>query len=99
MYDLLQTLKVAVVKELLLEVGAGGFGGRALRRCQGHVTQDRYLHLPVDRGCVLFPTPVRAGAGTEPASEERPESQISIAEAVRIGSEPVGIRLGFVIEG
>ena len=38
-YDLLQALKVAVVKELLLEVGTGGFGGRALRRCQGHVAQ------------------------------------------------------------
>jgi hypothetical protein len=55
--------------------------------------------LTVHRGCVLSPTPVRAGAGSEAASEESPESQISIAEAIRIGNEAVGIRLGFVIEG
>ena len=53
---------------------------------------------PSTVGRILSPTRVRVGAGTEPASEESPESQISVAEAERIGNEPVGIRLGLVIE-
>src|SRR6266478_7886921 len=98
MYELLQALNVAVVKEPLLEVGPGGFGSRTLWRCQCHVARRNHLHLAVDRWCVLPPTHVRVGTGTEPAPEESPESQISVSEAVRIGSEPVGIRLGLIIE-
>src|ERR1700733_14238502 len=99
MYDLLQALKVSVVKELLLEVRTGSFGGRALRRCQRHVAQYRNLHLAVDSWCVLSPVPVRVGPGTESASKKGPESQVSIAEAVRIGNEPVGVRLRLVVKG
>ena len=99
MHELLQALNVAVVKEPLLEVRPGGFGGRTLWRCHCHVARRRHLHLAVDSRCVLPPTRVRGGTGTEPASEESPKSQISVAEPIRIGGESVSIRLGLVIEG
>src|SRR5438270_2905300 len=98
MYELLQTLNVAVVKKPFLEVRALGLGGRTLWWCHGHIARPRHLHLAIDSRCVLSPAYVRAGAGTEPASEESPKSQISVAEAVRIWSEPIGIRLGLIIE-
>src|SRR5258708_37634862 len=98
MYELLQALNLAVVEKTLLEVRPGGFGSRTLWRCQRHVARRRHLHLAVDSWRVLPPTHVRVGAGTEPAPEESPESQISVAEAVRIGNEPEGIRLGLIIE-
>src|SRR6266849_5508904 len=98
MYELLQALNVAVVKEALLEVRTGGFGGGTLRRCHRDVARRSHLHLAVDSWCVLSPTDIRIGAGTEPAPEKSPESQISVPEAVRIGSEPVGIRLGLIIK-
>src|SRR5260370_36954045 len=98
MHELVQALKVAGVKEPLPEVWSGGFGGRPLWRCHGHVTRRRHLHLAVDSRCILPPTRVRVGTGTEPASEESPKSQISVAETVRIGCESISIRLGLVIE-
>src|SRR6266404_3662282 len=88
MYELLQALNVAVVEQTLLEVGPGSFGRRTLWRCQRHVARRGCLHLAIDNWHVLPPTHVRAGTGTEPASEESPESQISVSETVRIGSEP-----------
>src|ERR1700737_3328888 len=48
MHELLQTLNVAVVKEPLLEVWPGGFGGRTLRRWHGHVARRSHLHLAAD---------------------------------------------------
>src|SRR6202163_1468889 len=98
MHELLQALNVAVVKEPLLEVWPGGFGGRTLWRCHGHVARRRHLHLAVDSRCVLPPTRVRVGTGIESASEESSKSQISVAETVRIGCESVSIGLGLVIE-
>src|SRR5258708_21019670 len=98
MYELLQALNVAVVKESLLEVGPGGFGSRTLWRCQCHVARRNHLHLAVDRWRVLPPTHVRVGAGTEPPPEENPESPISVFQAPRIGSEPVGIPPGLLIK-
>src|SRR3984893_15997458 len=55
MYELLQALDVAVVKEFLLEiryrlavgVELAGLGGWALRRCQGNIARCRHLELPV----------------------------------------------------
>src|ERR1700730_14413938 len=98
MYELFQSLNVAVVEKTLLEVGPGSFGRRTLRRCQRHVARRSSLHLAVDSWRVLRPTPVRVRARTESAPEESPESQISVSEAVRIRSEPVGIRLGLIVE-
>src|SRR5205809_945491 len=45
MYELLQALNVTVVKESLLEVRTGGFGGRTLFWCQRHVARGNHLHL------------------------------------------------------
>src|ERR1700730_15947565 len=98
MHELLQALNVAVVKEPLLEVWPGGFGGRTLWRRHGHLARRRHLHLGVDHRGVLPPTHIWVGTRTEPASEERSKSQISVAETVRIGCESIGIRLGLVIE-
>src|ERR1700680_1825192 len=97
-YELLQALDVAVVKEPLLEIRAGCFGRGTLRRCHRHVARRRHLHLAVDTWRVLFPTAVRAGSGTESTSQETPQSQISVSESVRIGSEAIRVRLGLVIE-
>src|SRR5258708_1178123 len=49
MYELLQALNVAVVKESLLEVGPGGFGSRTLWRCQCRLARRNHLHLSGQR--------------------------------------------------
>src|SRR5882724_5527865 len=98
MYKLLQALDVAVVKEPLLEVRPGRLGGGTLWRCHRHIARRRHLELAVDLWCKLCPILVRAGVGTEPASEESPHSQISIAEAIRIPDESEEIRRGLIIE-
>src|SRR5207253_6140745 len=46
MDELLQALGVAIVKELLLEVGPGRLGGTTWRR-HGHVARRGHLHLAV----------------------------------------------------
>jgi len=46
-YELLQTLDVAVMEELLLEVWAWSFGGRTLWWHQGHIARCHRLHLAV----------------------------------------------------
>src|SRR6516165_6498817 len=97
-YELLKALDVSVVKECLLEIRSGSRSGRALWWRQGHIAGRSHLHLTVDSWCILSPTHIRVGAGTEPASEKSPQSQVSVAEAIGIGSVPIGIRLGLVIE-
>src|SRR6266550_5312686 len=96
--ELLQALDVAVVKELLLEIRPGRLGGGTLWRCHSHVARRRHLHHAVVKWCKSSPTCVRAGPGTETASEESPESQIPVAEAEGIRSEPSEIRRGLIKE-
>ena len=57
MYELLQALDVAVVKELLLEVRfpGAGFGGGTLRGCHCCIAHRGYLKLTVNTGCILYP--------------------------------------------
>ena len=104
MDELLQALDVAVVKELLLEVRyrlpsvrpasvVGHCGG-----VMATLRAVRHLHLAVDRRRKLYPIRVRIGGGSEAASEESSQSQISVAEAVGIGGEPEGIRRVLIIE-
>src|ERR1700686_2312125 len=54
--ELFQALDVAIVEELLLEVGARRFSTLILRRHHGHIARGRYLHLAVYRWCILRPT-------------------------------------------
>src|SRR6266849_7199329 len=100
MYELLQALDVAVMKELFLEVRfpGAGFGGGTLRRRHRHIASRGHLELAVNHWCKLYPRPVRVGAGTKTASEESSHSQISVAETERIPNEPKGIRRGLIIE-
>src|SRR5882724_828728 len=86
-YQLLQALDVAVVKELLLEVRAGRLGGGTLWRYHSHIARRRYLHHAVVKRRKLSPSYIRVGPGTGTASEESPESQISVAEAEGIPNE------------
>src|SRR5438067_1215983 len=96
--ELLQALDVAVVKEFLLEVRPGRLGGGTLWRCQSHIARRRHLHFAVVERCKFSPSSIRAGPGTETASEEGPKSQISVAEAEGIGSKASEIRGGLIIE-
>src|SRR5260370_41293285 len=84
MYDLLQAFEVAVVKEHLLEVGSGGFGGGTLCRCQRYVAPFCYLLLAVDSRRILFPTHFCIRAGSEAASEYGPKSYVTVADAIRV---------------
>jgi hypothetical protein len=68
--ELLQALDVAVVKELLLKVKPGRLGGGTLWRCHSDIARRRHLHFAVVKRCKLSPTRVRAGPGTETASEK-----------------------------
>src|SRR4029077_11119344 len=79
--ELLQALDVAVVKELLLEVRPGRLGGGTLWRCHSDIARRRHLHFAVVKRCKFSPSSIRAGPGTETASQESPKSQISVAEA------------------
>src|SRR5205807_5092022 len=99
-YELFQALDVTIVEELFLEVRSRSIGAaRALCRYHRHVASRRCLHSTVLLWCVLSPTLVGAGPSTETASQEFAQSQISIAKAQGIGGEPVGIRLGLIVEG
>src|SRR6266851_8110928 len=68
--ELLQALDVAVVKELLLKVRSRRLGGGTPWRRHSHIACRRYLHLAVGSGCLSSPSVVRAGPGTEAASQE-----------------------------
>src|SRR5258706_5053382 len=100
MYELLQALDVAVMKELFLEIRfpGAGFGGGTLRGGHRHIASRGHLELAVNHWCKLYPRPVRVGAGAETTSEESSHSQISVAETERIPNEPKGIRRGLIIE-
>src|SRR3989442_10209926 len=100
MYQLLQALDVAVVKELLLEVRfpGAGFGGGTLRRCHRHIANRGHLELTVDHWCRLYPCPVWVGTGAETTLQESSHSQISVAETVGIPNKPKWIRRGLIIE-
>src|SRR5260370_309774 len=100
MYQLLQALDVAVMKELLLEIRfpGAGLGGGTLRRCHRDIASCGHLELTVNTWCKLYPCPVWVGAGAETTSQESSHSQISVAETVRISDEPKGIRRGLIIE-
>src|SRR5260370_3273945 len=78
-YELLQALEIAVVKEPLLEIRSrAGFGGGTIWRCHGHIARTRYLHLAVDTLRELCPIRVRVGPRSQAASEEGSSSQISV---------------------
>src|SRR5439155_27185555 len=96
--ELLQALDVAVVKELLLEVRPGRLGGGTLWRHHSYITRRRHLHHAVVKRCKLSPSYIRVGPGTGTASEESPESQISVAEAEGIPNEAEVIRRGLIKE-
>src|SRR5258708_40010785 len=55
MNELLETLDVAIVEELFLEIGPGRLGGGTLRRCHRHIARRRRLHLAVAGWGVLYP--------------------------------------------
>src|SRR5258708_11277866 len=93
MYELLQALNVAVVKEALLEVRTGGFGGGTLRRCHRDVARRSHLHFAVDSWCVMSPTDIRIGAGTQPPPQKNPHYHISVPPAVTSGCGPLVMRL------
>src|SRR5260370_14514885 len=53
-YELLQALEIAVVKEPLLEIRSqAGFGGGTLCRCDGHHAGPRYMQLALATCCGL----------------------------------------------
>src|SRR5580704_17731286 len=95
MDELLQALDVAVVKELLLEIGSGRLGGGTLFRSHRHIASCRRLHLAVGRRCTRYPCRVRLARGAGAASEEIAQSKISVAEAQGIRGEAE--RIGFVL--
>src|SRR6266478_6468852 len=68
--QLLQALDVAVMKKLLLEIGPGCLGSRALWRCHGHIARRHYLLLAIDARRKRCPILVRVGSGTEATAEE-----------------------------
>src|SRR2546421_4806040 len=68
--ELLQALDVAVVTEHLLKVRPGRLGGGTLWWCHSHVARRRHLHFAIASRCKFSPTRVRAGPGTETASEK-----------------------------
>src|SRR3981081_446997 len=70
--ELFQALDVAVVKELLLEVGSRRLGRRTLWWCHSHIARRRHLHLAVGGWCKFSPTQVRVGSGTKNTTEESP---------------------------
>jgi hypothetical protein len=96
--ELLQALDVAVVKELLLEVGPRRLGSGTLWRCHSYITRSDHLPLAVGSWCKFSPSYIRVEPGTETASEECSQAQISVAEAIGIPGEPEGIRRGLIIE-
>src|ERR1700722_6861652 len=100
MYQLLEALDIAVVKKLLLEIrlDRAGLRGGALCRRHSHIARGGHLHLTVDRWCVLCPTRVWVGRGADAASKKCSQSQISVAEAVRIPREAENIRSGLIVE-
>src|SRR5260370_24391369 len=79
MYELLQTLDIAVVKESLLEVRRrAGLGGGTLWRCHGHIACSRHLEFAVGSFRILCPTRVLLGRGN--ASKQTSQAQVSEAE-------------------
>jgi len=100
MYQLLEALDVAVMKEPLLEVrlSRAGFGGGTLRGCHRHIANRGHLELAINTWSKLYPCPVWVGTGAETTSQESSHSQISVAETVRIPDESKVIRRGLIIE-
>ena len=98
MDELLQALDVAIVEELLLEVGPGCFGGTTWRRHR-HIARGRHLELAVDLRGEWFPRRIRVGSGTETAPKEGPQSQVPVAETEGIGGEAEGVRGGLIEKG
>ena len=92
MNELLETLDVAIVEELFLEIGSGRLGRRTPRRCHRHIARRRRLHLAVAGWGVLYPLRVWIGG----VSEKGAQSQISVAKAVGIGRKPELVRRGLI---
>src|ERR1700730_11021487 len=78
MYELLQALDVAVVKERLLEVRFSGasFSGGALPWCHCHIAHRGHLKLAVNTWCKLYPVPVWFGGSAETTSQKSFHSHI-----------------------
>src|ERR1700761_1336512 len=98
MHELLQTLDIAVMKKLLLEVGARSLRRGTLRRCKPHIARRGRLHLAVGLGSKLSPCQIWVGSGTESASEESAQAEVGVGETSGIGREAEGIRRGLVIK-
>src|SRR5260370_3744591 len=94
MYELLQALNVAVVKEPLLEVRPGGFGSRTLWRCQCHLARRKHFPLAIDRRRVLPPTHALVGARNPPPPSKNPQTPISLSAALTVWREPLGRPVG-----
>src|SRR5260221_12254464 len=97
--QLLQALDVAIVEELLLEVGPRRLRGGALWRHHRDIACRRRLHLAVRSRRELCPIVIRARPRAGTASQEGSQSQGSKAEAKGICGEAEEIRRVLVING
>src|SRR5580700_6374651 len=93
----LQALDVAIVEELLLEIGPRSIRAAcALGWYHRHIACGHGLHLTVGGWRKLGPTRIRVGSGTETASKESSQSEIGVCKAPRIRSKPEGIRRALI---
>src|SRR5579864_4345562 len=85
-HELLQALDVAIVEELLLEVGSRSVRtAGALRRYKGHVACGHGLHLTVGGWRKLRPTRIRAGKSRVTAPEKFAQAKIGVGKACGVG--------------
>src|ERR1700741_5534021 len=95
--QLLQALDVAIVEELLLEVGSRSIRTAcALRRYKGHVACGHCLHLTVGGWRKLRPTRIRAGGSFVTASKKFTQAKIGIRKACGVERKSEGIRGGLI---
>src|ERR1700741_3553029 len=96
--QLLQALDVAIVEELLLEVGSRSIRTAcALRRYQGHIACGHGLHLTVGSRSKLRPTRIRAGKSRVTAPEKFAQAKIGICEACGVGRKSERVWYGLIV--
>src|SRR5579864_5363544 len=95
--QLLQALDVAIVEELLLEVGSRSVRTAcALRRYKRHVACGHGLHLTVGGRSKLGPSRIRAGGSFVTASEKFTQAKIGIGKACGVERKSEGIRRALI---